>query len=1026
MSYISKFEQSEKDAHNRHVATKILNLIEPLRLGGNKNSSRRWVWELMQNAKDVTYSDIGISIEIDFKENGKEGSLEFRHNGRPFTVANMVFLIEQVSTKDRKSTENAELKTTGKFGTGFLTTHLLSEIVKVKSIVKEPDEPYRKFELSLDRSGRDIEDIIKSVGVSLASLRDIDLQPEFDQYSPAEISTIFRYKLNENGIEAAKKGLEDLSTSLPFTLTFLPEIKSVALVNGGLRYELSQTIAEVGEDFKIYAVTLDTQNGKLETKIAVLSKNNTCIAVQIEDRNGQVCLKEFDSSIPRLFCDFPLIGTEDFPFPVIINNSLFHLNEPRNGIYLTDELGTEIDENKTIMAEAIELYYSLLEYASAHNWENIYLLAKIPPIKAKEWISKKWFENSVVDPIREKLLKTPIVDTENHGRIPILDANDKPRAWFPSSPKEDLRNRIWDLANLWVPSVLPRKADVDAWYKIIWKGCSELSLEVITINIQNKKCLEKLEEALVKPIDSVRWLNSYYELINLDQVFLDAVISDKYAVIPNQNGFFKKKSELKNDEQIEEELKNALAILKVDARDHLRHKGVHTGQIKYDTKDQSDIINEINKILHENKNEKIGEACDYLVTLFSIDKKFPPEREEIFEFCKVVYPETVNEKRTISQWSANIWSEVDKKELQWITETISETKNVEGLTKELGFNTSADTLGWLDHFISFLTRHDFDNLLNHKKKPILPNQNGNFRAKDDLFLDDGEIDEILKDIAAELGYNFRDELLDTKIYLELPQNRTRDQTHVAEEIARLIAPRLAEIPRADKTKQIFRKLCLWFNKNKEEAESCFRDLYKNKHRLYDDDEIAKDMQKAEELDELLQEFDVSNISSLRQILQANKTHSFVDQRQKITQETLASLGITSVEELDEALKDSNIADKFIHTSTPSVEMFQFVQRLIKRAKTNVIEHLKTLPAYDCNDIEELATTVFGGIKKDGLMIHIVVRPSDNGVVIVYYGSERDILDYENAELWIDNGRDNPSHLTLGKILKNTGINRIPV
>lgn len=186
------------------------------------------------------------------------------------------------------------------------------------------------------------------------------------------------------------------------------------------------------------------------------------------------------------------------------------------------------------------------------------------------------------------------------------------------------------------------------------------------------------------------------------------------------------------------------------------------------------------------------------------------------------------------------------------------------------------------------------------------------------------------------------------------------------------------------------------------------------------------MQKAEELSELMQEFGVSSISSLRQILQANKINIFIEPQQQITQETLVSLGVTSVEELEEALKDRNIGDKFIHTSTQSAAMFLYVQSLIKRAKENVIKHLMTLPSYDCSEIEELATTVIGGIKKDGLEIYVVVRPSDNGVVIVYYGSEKDILDYENAELWIDNGRDNPSHLTLGKILKNTGINRIPV
>ncbi len=1064
LSYNSRFEESKNKVYSYAIATKILDLMDKLRLDENENSSRRWVWELMQNAKDVAHDDIGVSIEINFQENGKEGSLEFKHNGKPFSIDNLTFLIEQVSTKERKPEENVKLKTTGKFGTGFLTTHLLSEVVEVESIVKEPEEPYRKFNLRLDRSGRNIKDIIASVDKSLASLENIDSQPAFDQYSPTEITTVFRYKLDESGIEVAKKGLRDLSTSLSFTLAFLPEIKSVTMINDGKRYELCQTIEKVGECIKIYTVTLDTQNGKAETKIAILSKNDTCIAVQIEDRNGYICLKEFDSLTPRLFCDFPLVGTEDFPFPVIINSPLFNPNEPRNGIYLTDKLDPKIKENKKIIGDAIELYYTLLKYASAKKWANIYLLAKVPSIKEKEWISKKWFESSVVDPIKKKLLKIPIVDTENHGRISILNEDNSPNVCFPSSPKEDLRNRIWDLANLWIPSRLPRKADVNVWYKIIWKDCCELSLEVIARSIQDRKCLEKLEKELVKATDPVGWLNSYYELIKLDKVFLDVVINDKYAVIPNQNGIFKKRSELKFDKEIEEELKNVLSILNVEVRDYLLHKGVYTDQIKYDTKDQCDIVNEINKILQEGKNKKIGEACNYLVTLFSADENFPNEREEIFEFCKVVYPETVNAKREIRKWSANIWSEVDKKELQWITGLISQTKNVEALTEKIKFSVIIETLSWLNRFICFLTQHDFDNLLNHKKEPILPNQNGYFRAKDDLFLDDGEIDETLKDISAELGYDFRDELLDINIYLDLPQNRTKNQTHVAEEITRLITLKFAEFPRTDETKQIFKKLYLWFNKNKEKAEKCFGELYNSKHRLYDDDEIAENIQKAEELSELMEEFGVSDLPCLRQILLANRTHSFdeiaeniqkaeelselmeesgvnsvsdlreillenrnynsIDRRQQITQETLVSLGVTSKRELEDALKDKNIADKFIHTSTPSVEMFQYVQGLISRAKANVIEYLKTLPDYDCSEMEELATTVIGGIKKYGLMIHVVVRPSDNGEVIMYYSSEKDTLDYENAELWIDNDRERPSHLTLGKILKITGISKI--
>jgi hypothetical protein len=73
--------------------------------------------------------------------------------------------------------------------------------------------------------------------------------------------------------------------------------------------------------------------------------------------------------------------------------------------------------------------------------------------------------------------------------------------------------------------------------------------------------------------------------------------------------------------------------------------------------------------------------------------------------------------------------------------------------------------------------------------------------------------------------------------------------------------------------------------------------------------------------------------------------------------------------------------------------------------------------------KSLAKTLGRG---DRVFVEVVVRSSDNRAVIVYYTSEKDTVDNPNAELWIDNGVDEPRHLTLGKIIKTTGINRIRV
>ena len=193
--------------------------------------------------------------------------------------------------------------------------------------------------------------------------------------------------------------------------------------------------------------------------------------------------------------------------------------------------------------------------------------------------------------------------------------------------------------------------------------------------------------------------------------------------------------------------------------------------------------------------------------------------------------------------------------------------------------------------------------------------------------------------------------------------------------------------------------------------------------LEDDPNLLQTFNQAEQLSGLLKEYNVTSLDALKSALENSKGHH---KKAEITQEDLAGLGVTSMDELEEALKDKDLAALFNHTSRPNANMFLYAQQLIERSKKNIIEYLKSHIDYDCADIDELATTVLGGIKKNGVDVHIVIRPSDNGQVIVFYSSEKDTLDYTNAELWIDNGKDDPKHLTLGTILKTTGINKIPV
>jgi len=62
-----------------------------LRMDNEQSSSRRWICELLQNAKDVVQEGGFVNIEIDFHAGDDNGYLSFSYTGRPFSIDNITF-----------------------------------------------------------------------------------------------------------------------------------------------------------------------------------------------------------------------------------------------------------------------------------------------------------------------------------------------------------------------------------------------------------------------------------------------------------------------------------------------------------------------------------------------------------------------------------------------------------------------------------------------------------------------------------------------------------------------------------------------------------------------------------------------------------------------------------------------------------------------------------------------------------------------------------------------------------------------
>ena len=82
------------------TADKIRTILQSIKNNPNI-SSKRLFWELIQNATDVKYEKEKISIQIILSKD----KLLFKHNGKYFTLKDILGLFQQVSSKDSQNLE---------------------------------------------------------------------------------------------------------------------------------------------------------------------------------------------------------------------------------------------------------------------------------------------------------------------------------------------------------------------------------------------------------------------------------------------------------------------------------------------------------------------------------------------------------------------------------------------------------------------------------------------------------------------------------------------------------------------------------------------------------------------------------------------------------------------------------------------------------------------------------------------------------------------------------------------------------
>lgn len=633
---IQSIETGRKEDGNRSIADKIIKRLHDIEMTVENNHGR-WAWELLQNAKDsVADSERKVSVEIELSK----GSVVFRHNGTHFTEKDVRGLINQISSKEVE--EGQESKRTGKFGTGFLTTHLLSKVIQVEGIVETVDNEFYRFSFPLDRDGKTTGQLVPKIETAWASFHESTEDNQIDEYDEADFNTSFTYNLaTKDQKEIARIGVDEFTQLIPFVLAFIPVIDSVNIIdninNTTTKFENSEEL----EDDVLLNIIKTENKKKFEIKLLFANDDDVAIASIVEETENGYAIKNL-KDFPKLFCDFPLIGTEDFHFPVIVNSFYFNPLMERDGIWLKGDGKQEVEENREILEKAVVFYEQLLEKITDLNYcdyHNI-CLSKIPSTNEK-YFDDKWYQTNIQKSLREIITKSKVVETED-GKVLFRDVR------FPDPDlKKEEREKIWRFSSDLKVNTLPAKKHIHKWADLIWKEVGKVDVSDLVTDLKGKANLTEIINTLeTDESQAIVWLNNCIEFIN---EIGGQIHFNNNELLPNQEGNFKKRKEVSIDEVDDETLKEIASLLGCNFYEDLLHKDIYF-EDSHSTTTIQDVATVISKLIKD--DESIDEDRILAIRKLAEWFEYNPEKgkthfEALYRRKEKLFVDTIEDKENL-------------------------------------------------------------------------------------------------------------------------------------------------------------------------------------------------------------------------------------------------------------------------------------------------------------------------------------------------------------------------------------------
>lgn len=555
------YQRERQEQSSRNDARKIRAKVKDARNNPHE-AGGRWPFELLQNACDAgpRVGLNGISVHIDWHSTDAGIEVSFKHDAAPFRTRDLTALLSGGSSKDFDSDA-----TTGRFGTGFLVTHILSYRVTIEGLLELPSQTER-FEITLDREG-DEEAILASRDAADEHIRLAQPVNEIDGHPSAS----FRWLVTH--LDAYHNGVDALAKSLPYVFATCPQLARVTLRDraGVERVWRADPLSEHAHEHLRWTERAFTyESGGQTTRFAILRTGDvraSALAL-VREETGSRRIVVPESDVPRLFRRFPLRGTTGLPIRLVLDGS-FDVDQERRA--------ASIEASGDRIKEALEAAVSAVQVAFHLNLDGAHLLCFAgSPLEIHDEPAGSWWRAALAS-FAHHLSTLPLIDTP-WGSLPSVWDEDEDSSWvdFPrpvSAGLEMALPRLWRLMMGLSHYAPPDEPIVGDWVEIA-EGWASNGVELTHITLQDvaAKAREGAREWMgMEQVDEPEtWLLDFIdcigEIASTSNVAIEPYLD---GLLPDQTGVLRRCRELLRDTGIPEELKDIAHALDIPIRTRL-------------------------------------------------------------------------------------------------------------------------------------------------------------------------------------------------------------------------------------------------------------------------------------------------------------------------------------------------------------------------------------------------------------------------------------------------------------------------